>query len=199
MTEKTSPPESPPPPSAPYAPPMPYATRQNPNHRAPLLAGFLSFMPGLGNIYNGLYLRGITFFLMWGGIFALAIRTGNRSDGESEALAFLIPGLIFVWLFNLFDAYRQANLINHGYATDLGLSDSGRWTRPPGGLMLGVVILLIGVYGLLEQFFDLDLTVILDYWYLAFIAFGIWLILQARRAKTKPAMDVFAADDADDT
>lgn len=197
MTEQTSPPEAPTPSSPPYGPPLPYESRRNPNHRSPLLAGFLSLMPGLGNIYNGLYLRGITFFLMWGGIFALAIRTGNRSHGDSEALAFLIPGLIFVWFFNLFDAYRQANLINHGYATDLGLSDSGRWSRPPGGLMLGVVILLIGVYGLLEHFFDLDLSIILDYWYLAFIAFGIWLILQARRADRGPSAEVSPLIDDD--
>jgi hypothetical protein len=163
-----------------------------------MLAGFLSLMPGLGNVYNGLYLRGITFFLIWGGIFALAIRSGNRASGDSQALAFLIPGIIFFYLFNLFDAYRQATLINHGYATDLGLSDSAKWSRPPGGLMLGIVILLIGVYGLLEHFFDIDLSILLDYWYFAFIAFGAWMILQARRANAEAAAGTGAFADDDD-
>lgn len=180
------PPEAPPmPPAAPYAPPAAYAQPRSPLHRSPLLAGLLSMMPGLGNIYNGLYMRGVTFFLLWAGVLATMIRTGNRSNGQSEALALLAPAVAFLWLFNLFDAYRQASLINLGYATDLGLDNKVRVHRAPGGMMLGVAILLIGIYGLLEHFFNLDLTLLLDYWHVAFIGFGIWLIVQARQAKVE--------------
>lgn len=184
--KQPAPEASPSPPIQDYPPVYPPAPR-NPLQKSPLLAGFLSFMPGLGNVYNGLYTRGITFFFIWAGVLAITIRTGNRSHGDSEALALLIPSVVFIWLFNLFDAYRQASLINHGYANDLGLEDSGRFNRAPGGMMLGVVVLGIGLYGLLQQLFDFDLTLLLDYWHVAFIGFGIWLIIQARQAKASEA------------
>lgn len=202
----------PPPPAATQAPPpqaLPprsdyidpgyaQAPTRSPLQKSPLLAAFLSFMPGLGNIYNGLYVRGISFFLIWGGIFALTIRTGNRSQGDSEALALFIPAVVFIWLFNLFDAYRQASLINHGYATDLGLEDNGRLRKAPGGMALGVVVLLIGVYGALERIFDFDLSLILEFWYVAFIAFGAWLIYQARLAKSQNAQPASLSSETDD-
>lgn len=197
------PPEAPPtPPATPYPPAAPLpapgeysAPARGPLHKSPLLAGFLSFMPGLGNIYNGLYLRGIAFFFLWAGTFATTIRIGNRSSGESETLALMIPACVFLWLFNLFDAYRQASLINHGYASDLGLSDRVRLSRAPGGMVLGVAILLIGVYGLLERFFNFDLSLLLEYWHVGFIGFGIWLIIQARNANAQER--AAALDDED--
>lgn len=174
------------------------APTRGPLQKSPLLAAFLSMMPGLGNIYNGLYVRGISFFLIWGGVFALTIRTGNRSQGDSEALALFIPAVVFIWLFNLFDAYRQASLINHGYATDLGLEDTGRLRKAPGGMALGVVVLLIGVYGALERIFDFDLSLVLEFWYVAFIAFGAWLIYQARQAKVQEVQPVSVSSETDD-
>ncbi len=33
-------------------------------HKNPILAAVLSLFPGIGNVYNGLYMRGVTFFLV---------------------------------------------------------------------------------------------------------------------------------------
>ncbi len=141
--------------------------------KAPGLAAFLSLLPGLGNIYNGLYRRGFTFFLIYAGLLALAI---NVDDHER---AFFIPCTVFFFFFNIFDAYRQATLINYGYAAapadDKSVFDNlSNW-----GLIPGVALVVLGLYGLFRRYFDIDLSWVLDQWPYAIIAFGGWMIYQA--------------------
>lgn len=173
-----------------------YPPTRGPHHRSPLLAGFLSVVPGLGNVYNGLYIRGLSFFFLINGLFALAFRVGSRHNSE-HVLALIIPAMIFFWFFNLFDAYRQAVLINYGGGTDLGLSERPKLAgQGSGGMMLGVALALVGLYGLLDSLFGIDLSALLDYWYVIFLAFGGWLIYQsiqnrkeAARASSDTAID----------
>jgi hypothetical protein len=150
----------------------------SPNHRTPFLAGALSVVPGLGNIYNGLYQRGFLFFLIVTGIFAMAVRH------EGPELAFLIPTMMFFWLFNIFDAYRQAVFINHGYVPPspaaMPQSSFG------GSLALGIAVFLVGLYGLLREVIDFDFTILLEYWYVGFLAFGAWSIYRAYSEKEAP-------------
>ena len=172
MSEETTMNEIPPAPEGP-APRYEVPLRRPLPERSPVLAGLLSVVPGLGNIYNGLYLRGGTLFLITVGIFFLA--TQENEDG----LALLIPALLFSWLFNLFDAYRQATLINHGVSEDPALAQRRVVpSQAPGGLVLGLAVFLVGFYGLLSQFFDLDLSILVDYWYFGFMAFGGWLVFR---------------------
>ncbi len=153
------------------APPAPV---QNPlQKRTPWLASFFSLFPGLGNVYNGLYLRGITFFVIIFGLIGVGASSSNRSEGP---LIFLI---MFVWLFNIFDAYRQATLINYGYTADLELPSRQRlpaWS--PGGLVLGVAVFLIGFYFFLHNRFDFDLSILFDNFDLLLMAFGALLIVR---------------------
>src|SRR5512135_637044 len=71
-----------------------------PMTKNPFVAGLLSGFPGIGNIYNGLYLRGAIFFTAIACLLAL----GSGEDGEHSVLGFVIA---FVWIFNILDAYRQ--------------------------------------------------------------------------------------------
>lgn len=141
--------------------------------KSPLLAAFLGFVPGLGNIYNGLYARGFVFFLLVVSLFYAAIDVGN--NGKEEALALLIPSLIFTWLFNIFDGYRQATLINWGWDEREEIAAQ----QGSGGLAAGIALFAIGIYGLLHQFFDIDLSALLEHWYLVLLAIGGWLIYQS--------------------
>lgn len=175
-------------------PPVPehYPPHRSPHHRAPLLAGFLSVVPGLGNVYNGLYIRGLSFFFLINGLFVLAFQVGSRHKSE-HMLALIIPTMVFFWFFNLFDAYRQAVLINYGGGTDLGLSERPKLAgQGSGGMMLGVALALVGLYGLLDSLFGIDLSLLLDYWYIVFLALGGWLIyqsLQSRREAAQASLD----------
>lgn len=171
-------PENPPPAVPAPAAPVPAASRPPLDRKRPLLAGLLSGFPGLGNVYNGLYLRGLIQFMIVGGLMTLVDRTGE--------VPFLIMAMIFFWAFNVLDAYRQAVLINYGYAQDLGLLDQPQ--RPKagqGGLIAGAILTIIGVIALIEQYVPVDLDWLYDLWPLLLVGTGVWLIAASLREKRK--------------
>lgn len=166
-------------PEAQYPQP-PLAQRDSPSARNPILAAFFSMFPGLGNVYNGLYLRGVTFFMLCFGLIGLATGT------EPPEAVLLVFTIIFTWFFNIFDAYRQATLINFGYTPELQLPERSRIaTWGSGGIVAGVAVFVIGFYGFLRDRFEIDLTVLVDYWYVFFMAFGVFLVAQTVMQKRK--------------
>jgi hypothetical protein len=165
--------QTPSPPERPQQPPPVYhrpyeKPPSNPFEKTPFLAGILSVVPGLGNIYNGLYLRGLAFALVCIGLFLIAIL---------EEAPPLIPFILFFWLFNVIDAYRQAMLINYGAPTEeLDPARRPEW-QSSGGIILGVALSLVGAYGLITKLFpSFDLSELLEYWWVAFLVLGPWLI-----------------------
>lgn len=164
-------PENPPPPAAVIQPGRPF------ERKSPLLAGLLSGFPGLGNIYNGLYLRGLIQFLIVAGLGNLA----DRADGP-----FFPMTVFFFWAFNVLDAYRQAVLINYGYAQDLGLLDQPQRPRAgQGGLIAGIILTLLGVIALVDQYVDVDIRWLYDLWPLLLVGIGIWLIVASIRDRKR--------------
>lgn len=172
-----------PPPPAPQAaqlPPPPQASELP--KKTPLLAAFLSLvMPGLGSVYNGLYRRAVFFFFLYVTLFGFAI------NGSEDSLPFLVPCLVFVWLFNVFDAYRQATLLNYGLTADPAVTDELRLNAASWGIIPGVILMVLGLYGLLRRYLDIDLGWVLDQWPFAVIAAGAWLIYQAVRQRERSA------------
>lgn len=166
------------PPTAPLPAPA-AAIRKN-----PLYAGILSLMPGIGNAYNGLYIRGVTFFLVIGALMTLA------NDDEGWVFA-----IIFAWIFNIVDAVRQAHLINYGYAQDLGLVDLPAQPRASqGGMFLGLLLIALGIFGLLNRFFDIDFRFIREFWPLALLALGSWMVWASYRDRTSNQDQALAAE-----
>jgi len=162
------------------APPPP-ATSSLPaiGRKNPGLAALLSLFPGMGNIYNGLYMRGVTFFLVIVSLIGIA-------DSGHDLFGFAVA---FFWIFNVIDAYRQATLINYGYAQDLGLVDLPRHPRASqGGVAAGVLLALIGIFALLERYFAIRLDWLFDLWPFALVLLGGWMIWASlrdrRRAQT---------------
>lgn len=144
---------------------------QNPFEKTPILAGFLSILPGLGNVYNGLYSRGLAFALICLGMFVFAIL---------EDIPPLIPFIMFVWLFNIIDAYRQAMLINYAgiAAPNLDATRRPEW-QSSGGLILGVTVSLLGLFGLIRYLFpSFHFEELFHYWWVAFLILGPWLIFK---------------------
>ncbi|MEM8933219.1 MAG: hypothetical protein AAGE94_18670 [Acidobacteriota bacterium] len=190
MTEPaTAPPQDPAPPQNPAqsAPPPHDHTIHAARRRAPGLAAALSFfLPGFGNIYNGLFQRGLAIFATTFCIFFVAV-----SGDDGPILALLVPSMLFVWLFGIFDSYRQATLINYGVTQeDLDVLPA----RDSGGMVAGIAFFLIGLYGLLHEVFGFDLSALFDYWYLILMAFGGWLAFQGWKAKQ--GADAAGSDDA---
>lgn len=168
-----SPPQ--PPPQAP--PPAAASTVAERQAKSPRVAAFFALFPGLGHVYNGLYQRAAIFFGGFALAIVLAAETGNPLFG------LLIP---FIFLFSLLDSYRQAKLINLGYATDLGLSEAPQRLRPgQGSLLLGIALLLIGALELLGRVGLWRWEWLVDYWPVPVMLLGAWLVFAALRERAK--------------
>ena len=155
----------------PVAPPT--VSRKN-----PFLAAVLSAFPGMGNVYNGLYMRGLTFFLII--VSLLGITTSGRGH-ELFGMA-----VAFFWLFNVIDAYRQATLINYGYAQDLGLLDLPRVPRAgQGGLVAGILLTLVGIASVLDRYTIIDYDWLFQLWPFALVAAGVWLVVASFRDRQR--------------
>ncbi len=153
--------------------PPPAVSRKN-----PFLAALLSAFPGMGNIYNGLYMRGLIFFLI------IVSLIGIASHGRGHELFGM--AVAFFWLFNVIDAYRQATLINYGYAQDLGLLDMPQVPRGgQGGLVAGALLALIGIASLLDRYTIVDYDWLLQLWPFALVAVGAWLIVASFRDRRR--------------
>lgn len=87
--------------------------------KRPFVAGFLSLFPGIGNIYNGLYLRGIIFFVV----------------------------------------------------------------------VAGILLIVLGAIASLQLYLGIDLSWMIQYWPLAIIAFGAWLVFAWIRERRKASGD----------
>lgn len=144
--------------------------------KKPWLAFVLAGFPGIGHVYNGLYVRGLTFFSICAALLGLTAHEGD-----------LFPFIMaFFWIFNMLDSYRQAVLINYGYAQDLGLTDlPARPKLMQGGLVAGAIVFLVGLAAFLERYFDVDLEVVIDLWPVGFMLIGIWLVVAAIRNRRK--------------
>lgn len=170
--------EAAPAPPRPNYVPAPYRL-PGPAPKSPMLAAFFSvLMPGLGHIYVGVYQRAMMIFLVWIGVFGATI------NAEGTEIGMLVPVLVFLWLFNVFDAYRQATFAVWGEPEEIQAltRDRGR-----NGLSFGIALLGIGLYGLLRKYFELDLSFLLDHWYLLVMAAGGFMVWQAIAASRSAA------------
>ena len=175
----------PPPPAAPNAAPLPSPVAVPPpvilERKSPGLAGFLSFFPGIGHVYLGLYQRAFAI----GGAFVLAIAmTSHGGPGE-----FLGPVIAFIWFFGVIDAIRQAKAINRGQLAEAGFAGEQQLKAAAGtgGLTWGVILVGLGSLWLIDRYLEIDWS-FMETWGgpAAFILLGLILIvshIRKRRAE----------------
>src|SRR5204863_8066293 len=112
-------------------------------------------------------LRGITFFLVSARLIVITTRGHDL----------FVMAVAFFWVFNVLDAYRQATLINYGYAQDLVLLDLPAHPRAgQGGLVAGVLLTLIGLFAVTDRYFDVRLDWLFDLWPFVLVGAGVWPI-----------------------
>lgn len=174
-------------------PPIPHPTGVAPPlPKRPWLAAFFAAFPGLGHVYNGLYRRAVTIFAAFVACIVLIIQTDAAPFGVAMA---------FLWFFNVLDSYRQATLINLGYATDLGLSDQPQRLRPgQGTLIAGITLFVLGGLELLHRVDLWQWRWLVDYWPVPFMAIGAWLVVASlrERSRTRTAPEDSYSDYAED-
>jgi hypothetical protein len=159
--------------------PVAYGERR----KLPLLAGFLSLMPGLGQAYVGYYRRGFTNILIVAGVITVL---ASRDSGPIRP--FLGLFLAFFWLYNILDAVRIASLYNDAVA-GMAPEDLRRelvLTGRGGSIAGGVGLIALGTLFFLNTMFDVSMTWLKDWWPVAPIGFGLYLLvrgIQDRREK----------------
>ncbi|MCZ6725893.1 MAG: DUF5668 domain-containing protein [Acidobacteria bacterium] len=174
--------EATPPPPAPAPQPMQIAAH-DPRHKSPFLASLLSMVPGLGQVYVGYYQRGFIHVLVVASLITLLA----SGPGALAPLAGIFLG--FFWLYNIVDAGRRAALYNEALAGRTGIEPPQDFATPAlgGSVVGGTVVALVGFVLLLNTRFGVSLDWLDEWWPMALIAFGAYLIYKARQDKAAAA------------
>ncbi len=153
----------------------PFDTRR----KSPFLASFLSLMPGLGQIYVGYYQAGFVHPLVAGTIIVLLAQGEMR--GFEPFLGFF---LAFFWLYNIIDAGRRAAYYNQVLEGDNQVELPKGFLAPGGGSLTGgMFLIIIGGMLLANTALDISLDWVEDWWPLAPILFGVYLVVKAAKEK----------------
>ena len=158
---------------------------QGPNPGTALALGFI---PGLGAVYNGEYIKGLIHVVIFGGV--IAILSSNRTpEGMQVFLGLFLAAFI---CYMPIEAYRTAK------ARRLGLPNPGFFAEPAAAPTPGVagepsatpgrpnitgsiILIVLGVLFLLGTTGALDSIWVWRLWPLALVAIGVALIIRRTR------------------
>jgi TM2 domain-containing membrane protein YozV len=132
----------------------------------PSLAAFLAIFPGVGAIYNGNPLKGITYML----IFAiLIVLTGNAQDPDAVIFGLMIAGF---YIFQIIDSYNEAGRITQNVLS----GEAAAGGREDLSLFSAIVVLAIGIVFQLANFDIFTYRQVTRLWPLLLVAFGIKIV-----------------------
>ena len=149
---------------------------QDPRSKSPGLAGFLSVIPGLGQIYVGYYRRGFVH----AGVIVLLITTLANLRNEGLVPLFALP-MAFIWLYNIIDAIRRASLYNQYLIgkQEIDLPEDFNMPSLGGSIVGGLLLIAGGTALLLNTRFDISFDWVEDWWPVAPILIGVYLLVKA--------------------
>jgi hypothetical protein len=148
--------------------PSPAKSNANPG-----LALLLGFIPGLGAVYNGEYVKALIHVVIFGGLIAVHNSEMNAGDMSTGNMAFIHVALACFYFYMPIDSYRVAKARRQGEAKPEPVFETGG--RVPIG---AVILILFGVLFLLSNFGWLHEDWIAKAWPLGLIALGGWLLWQ---------------------
>ena len=156
----------------------------DPSKKSVMLAIILSAMPGLGQVYVGYYDLAFRNILVVCGLIAI-MASGSSHRLEPVVALFLA----FFWLHNLVDAGRRASFYNQALAglRPMDLPEDIKAPQPMGSLASGALLIAVGLMLFANTMFNVPLEWVADWWPLALVGAGAWLILADRRAKALAA------------
>ena len=184
-TEQGRPEQAPPnvqaPPTAqapPYAqaPPAPQVRMRDPRSKSAVVAAILSCMPGLGQVYVGYYQRGFIHAIVVAGLITLL---AGRMVGQLIPLFALF--MAFFWLYNIIDAARRATHYNEALAGNpaFDMPEDLKMPKTGGSIFGGACLIGIGFILLLHTRFDMSLDWMEEWWPVAPMIFGGYLLVRA--------------------
>ena len=158
----------------------------DPRFKSPMLAAFLSLVPGLGQVYVGYYRQGFINIIVIGTLISM-LAPGPRFHWPLTPL--LVFFLVFYWLFNLVDAARRASFYNQTLSgiTVTELPPEFRMPESHGSLAGGVLLIAAGLLIGSKTVLGYSIDWLHNWWPLAPILFGAYLVYQSLRERNKQA------------
>lgn len=156
----------------------------DPRRKSPVLATFLSAMPGLGQIYIGYYQRGFIHILVVAGCIMML-----NMDAMYGFEPFLGTFIAFFWLYNMIDAGRRAALYNQAIkgVDKIELPEEFGTPSMRGSIFGGIILVVGSVIVMSNTLFDISLDWVADWWPVAPLVFGVYLITKAVMDRAKQA------------
>ncbi len=179
------------PPTHPYTAPeaTPYtATHPSARHPAsdpgasPGLAFLLGFIPGVGAIYNGQYVKGLIHVVILGILISIV-----SNDDTSGNLQPLFGMMIAVWVFYMaFEAYHTAKRRQLGQPVDEFSSLVPRSGQPSRFPLAPTVLIAVGLLFLLHNLDILRIGQVIRYWPVALIGLGVYMLFERLSGRPVP-------------
>lgn len=151
----------------------------DPRRKSAFLAGFLSLLPGLGQVYVGYYRQGFLNIVIAGSVFSFLAST----QGSTPLTPLGVLFLIFFEFYNVIDGARRASLYNLALegVEEIDLPD--RLTDQPitlqGSFVFGGLLMLFGLVALSNTLFGFSLQWLENWWPIAPLALGAYLFYKA--------------------
>jgi len=147
----------------------------DPRRKSPVLAMFLSAMPGLGQIYVGYYRQGFINALVIGSLISFM----EPAPDTLVPLAALF--MAFFWLYNIIDAGRRALLYNEALAGRSGveLPEESKLPAFGGSIVGGLAVAFVGAVLLSNTLLVMPLDWFAQWWPAALILFGVYLVARS--------------------
>jgi hypothetical protein len=150
------------------------------------LAGLLGFVPGLGAVYNGQYVKGIVH----AAIFGMLIAISTTADNDAVP-ALMVPMVVFFVLYMPIEAVRTAQAIRRGEEVQEmsgivgALFDSSSDSPVP-----GILFIALGVFFLLFTLGVLSAEMVFRASPVGLVALGVWRLyasIRKREELSRPA------------
>ncbi|MGE5580981.1 MAG: DUF5683 domain-containing protein [Bacillota bacterium] len=161
-----------------------------PRKKNPIISGVLSFiLPGAGQFYNEEIYKGLILFaaavasiinIIYSGIsLGEQMINGDFFPPANYIIRIVASGLIFfgLWLYGIIDGIISAQRISSNPATTV--EGGSRQPKSREGLIgLGIVLIILGIFGFLHQL-GLRFEYIIKFgWPVALILLGLYLLIK---------------------
>ena len=144
----------------------------------PMLSGVLGFVPGLGAVYNGQYVKGLIHVILFGLLMTIA------TNVEHGLEPLFVPLIAAFYLYMPIEAVRTAQAMRRGERVDELSGLVGALFRDTArSPAAGVAVIAAGVILLLFSLQVFTLRQIMPYWPLLVIALGVYWLYTAIRPR----------------
>jgi len=150
----------------------------DPRRKSPALAGILSLMPGLGQVYVGYYNHGFINMAVCGGTIFLLSISGHEYPTLRALDPFLGFFLGFYWLYNIVDAFRRAAFYNQSLAGlgPVDIPEDMKLPKTGGSMAGGITLIVIGLLLFANTALGMSLDWLEKWWPMGLVLLGAWLV-----------------------